>query len=219
MASDQAPLTCREEGASQRRSPAPGRWPPVTVGPMRIVFLGPPGAGKGTQSVRVAARLAVPHLSSGDMLREAIRQDTALGRKAAEFMDAGRLVPSELVQALIEDRLVQPDCVPGFLLDGFPRTVDQAETLDWLLAGRDTALDRVIRLEVDEEIILARLSGRGRSDDGMEVVRERLRQYDDLTRPLVDYYRDHGVLSDVDGLGTQDEVFGRILAELPNGEK
>jgi adenylate kinase len=219
MANDQAPLTCREEGASLRRSSAPGRWPPVTVGPMRIVFLGPPGAGKGTQAVRVAERLGVPHLSSGEMLREAIRQDSERGRQAAKFMNAGRLVPSELVQALIEEHLEQPACAKGYLLDGFPRTVDQAEHLDWLLAGRGARIDRVIRIEVDEDVILARLSGRGREDDSQDVVRERLRQYDDLTRPLVDYYREHGVLSDVDGLGTQDEVFGRILAALPDGKK
>jgi adenylate kinase len=182
---------------------------------MRIVFLGPPGAGKGTQAVRVAERLGVPHLSTGEMLREAIRQDTELGRRAAEHMNAGRLAPTELVQALVGERLAQSNCSGGYLLDGFPRTVEQAEHLDRLLAARGAAgLDRAVYLDVSEEAILARLATRGREDDVEHVVRERLRQYDKLTKPLVDYYRGRGVLDEVDGLGTPDEVFARILSVL-----
>jgi adenylate kinase len=182
---------------------------------MRIVFLGPPGAGKGTQAVRVAERLGVPHLSTGDMLREAIRQDTHLGRQAAEHMNSGRLVPTGLVQSLVEERLAQANCTGGYLLDGFPRTVQQAENLDRLLAARGAAgIDRVINLDVAEDAILARLATRGREDDVEHVVRERLRQYDKLTKPVVDYYRGRGILDEVDGLGSPDEVFARILVVL-----
>jgi adenylate kinase len=181
---------------------------------MRIVFLGPPGAGKGTQAVRVAERLGTPHLSTGDMLREATRQGTKLGREAAGYMNAGLLVPKELVQSLLEERIAQPDCSGGFLLDGFPRTVEQAQDLDSHLAARGAGIDAVVNLQVEEADLLARLAGRGRQDDAEDVVRERLRQYDKLTRPLVDYYGAQGVLREVDGQGGPDEVFERILAEL-----
>jgi adenylate kinase len=187
---------------------------PATNDAMRIVFLGPPGAGKGTQAIRVAERLGVPHLSTGDMLREATRLDTELGREAAEYMTAGRLVPTVLVQSLVDARVSQVDCTRGYLLDGFPRTVEQAENLDRLLASRGAALEAVINLQVPEETLLDRLAGRGRQDDAAQVVRERLRQYDKLTRPLAEYYRGRGVLRDVDGLGTPDEVSSRIMAEV-----
>lgn len=179
---------------------------------MRIVFLGPPGAGKGTQAVRVAQALGVPHLSTGEMLREAIRQQTPLGRQAAEHMNFGRLVPKELVEALVEDRIAQPDCAAGYVLDGYPRTVEQAEGFDQMLASHEAELTATIYLEVPYEVLLSRLAGRGREDDAEQVVGERLRQYDALTRPLVDHYRGQGVLREVDGLGTPDEVFARILA-------
>jgi adenylate kinase len=181
---------------------------------MRIVFLGPPGAGKGTQAVRVAERLGVPHLSTGEMLREATRLQTPLGREAAEHMNAGRLVPTELVEALVDDRLAQPDCRGGYLLDGFPRTLEQAATLDEKLRTRGSGIDLAVYLDVADEALLARLASRGRADDAEDVVRERLRQYDKLTRPLVDYYRGRGQLRDVDGLGTPDEVFARIMAAV-----
>jgi adenylate kinase len=181
---------------------------------MRIVFLGPPGAGKGTQAVRVAKRLGVPHLSTGDMLRDATRRGTALGREAAEHMNAGRLVPTELVQLLVVDRLAQPDCAPGYLLDGFPRTVEQAENLEQMLAKQGSAIDVAVNLDVAEGELLTRLASRGRTDDAEEVVRERLRHYDNLTKPLVDHYRRRGVLREVDGLGTPDAVFERIMAAV-----
>jgi adenylate kinase len=179
---------------------------------MRIVFLGPPGAGKGTQAARVAQRLSVPHLSTGDMLREATRLQTPLGRQAAEHMNAGRLVPREIVEALVDERLAQADCADGYLLDGFPRTLEQAENLDEKLVLRGGGVDLAVYLDVPEDALLARLASRGRADDAEEVVRERLAQYDKLTRPLVDYYRGRGVLREVDGLGTPDEVFSRILS-------
>lgn len=181
---------------------------------MRIVFLGPPGAGKGTQAVRVAARLGVPHLSTGEMLREAAERGTDLGRQAAEHMNAGRLVPTELVQALVEERLSEPDCRVGFLLDGFPRTLKQAENLDRWLAQRSLTIDVVVNIEVAEEELLARLASRGRQDDAEEVVRERLRQYDELSKPLVDYYRRQDILRDVNGLNSPDEVFERIVKAM-----
>ncbi|HYO26466.1 MAG TPA: adenylate kinase [Lacipirellulaceae bacterium] len=179
---------------------------------MRIVFLGPPGAGKGTQAIRVAQRLGVPHLSTGDMLRDAIARDDALGREAAIHMDAGRLVPTVLVQSLVDERVAQADCHEGCVLDGFPRTVEQAEHLDALLASCGKSLKAVINLQVPEDVLLKRLSGRGRSDDGAEIVLERLRQYDELTRPLAAYYERQGILRNVDGLGTPDEVSTRIVA-------
>lgn len=181
---------------------------------MRIVFLGPPGAGKGTQAVRVAARLGVPHLSTGEMLRDAADRGTELGRQAANHMNAGRLVPTELVQALVEERLTQPDCRIGFLLDGFPRTVKQAEILDRWLAQRNLTIDAAVNIDVAEEELLARLASRGRQDDAEDVVRERFRQYDELSKPLVDYYRGRGILRDVNGLDSPDEVFERIVAAM-----
>ncbi len=188
-----------------------GHWDLVIGAFMRIVFLGPPGAGKGTQAARLTERLAIPHLSTGDMLREAGRRQTELGLQAAEHMNAGRLVPTELVQALVAERLAQSDCQGGYLLDGFPRTVEQAEKLDALLARRNAALDVVVSLEVDQDELLARLSSRGREDDDEQVVRERLRQYDKLTKPLADYYRGRGILRTVDGHGSPDEVFARVV--------
>jgi adenylate kinase len=179
---------------------------------MRIVFLGPPGAGKGTQAVRLAERLGVPHLSTGDMLRQAMRLGDPLADRAAEYMNAGRLVPSEIVQQMVSLRIAKPDCAQGYVLDGFPRTGEQAEDFDRLLASQGTAIDCVVRLLVEEAVLLERLAGRGRADDELDVVRERLRQYDELTRPVVRYYRERGVLHKVDGLGTQDEVAARIMA-------
>jgi adenylate kinase len=181
---------------------------------MRIIFLGPPGAGKGTQAAALTQRLSLAHLSTGDMLRAATRAETPLGKEAAAHMNAGRLVPSELVQKLVAERISQPDCRKGYLLDGFPRTVDQAEALDKWLAAQGAKIDLVINLAVDDAVLLARLAGRGRQDDAEEVVRERLRQYDKLTRPLADYYRRRGVLREIDGHGTPEEVFQRIVAEV-----
>jgi adenylate kinase len=186
---------------------------------MRIVFLGPPGAGKGTQAVRVAERLGVPHLSTGEMLREAIRQGTPLGQRAAEQMGAGRLVPTDLVLELVDHRLGDPDCAAGYLLDGFPRTLEQAEALDEHLASTGRVLDGAVYITVPNETLLARLSSRGRADDALDIVRERLRQYDELTRPLVDYYRSRSRLREVNGLGTPDDVYARIMAVVQSGGK
>jgi adenylate kinase len=181
---------------------------------MRIIFLGPPGAGKGTQAAALTERLSIPHLSTGDMLREAGRSKTRLGLEAAEHMNAGRLVPSELVQRLVAERISEPDCRGGYLLDGFPRTVEQAEALDKWLEAQGVRMDLVVNLHVDDDVLLSRLACRGRPDDVESVVRERLRQYDRLTKPLSDYYRRRGVFCEIDGHGTPEQVLQRIVAAV-----
>jgi adenylate kinase len=181
---------------------------------MRAIFLGPPGSGKGTQAKLLAQRSAVPAISTGDMLREAVRQGTPLGRRAKAIMDSGGLVPDDVVIGLIRERISLPDARKGFLLDGFPRTIEQAVALDRLLEGNGEALDAVINLLVPESTLIERMDGRavceGRSDDRPETVRERLRVYREKTAPLVDHYGARGVRIDVDGSGTIEEVSGRI---------
>ena len=181
---------------------------------MRLIFLGPPGSGKGTQAKLLAERLGVPAISTGDMLRDAVRRGTPLGRRAQAIMDAGELVPDDVVIGLVRERIALPDAAKGFLLDGFPRTIEQAEALDRILRGNAAPLDGVINLLVPEGTLLERLLGRaaleGRSDDRREAVAERLRTYREKTAPLVQHYRDLGLLTDVDGSGSIDEVAGRI---------
>ena len=181
---------------------------------MRLIFLGPPGSGKGTQTKLLAARMGVPAISTGDMLREAVRRETPLGRRAKSIMEAGELVPDDVVIGLIRERIALPDARGGFLLDGFPRTIEQAVALDRLLDGNGEALDAVINLLVPESTLVERMVGRaaveGRSDDRPETVRERLRVYRDKTAPLVEHYGARGIRVDVDGSGTIEEVSGRI---------
>jgi adenylate kinase len=181
---------------------------------MRIVFLGPPGCGKGTQAKLLARRLGVPAISTGDMLREAVRQGTPLGLRAKAIMEAGELVPDDVVIGLIRERIAAPDAHGGFLLDGFPRTIEQARELEQLLAGNGAALDVVINLLVPEKTLIERMLGRaseeGRSDDRPETVAERLRVYREKTAPLVDHYRAGGLLADVEGSGDISQVAERI---------
>jgi adenylate kinase len=181
---------------------------------MRIVFLGPPGCGKGTQAKLLARRLGVPAISTGDMLREAVRQGTPLGLRAKAIMEAGELVPDDVVIGLIRERIAAPDARGGFLLDGFPRTIEQARELERLLEGNGAALDVVINLLVPEKILIERMLGRaseeGRSDDRPETVVERLRVYREKTAPLVDHYRAGGLLADVEGSGDISQVAERI---------
>jgi adenylate kinase len=178
---------------------------------MRIVFLGPPGAGKGTQAQRLKDYLGVAHLSTGELLRAAGEAATPLGREALRSMQAGRLVPDEVVVGIVAERLAAADCIPGCLFDGFPRTVQQAEELDRMLAQRDIPIDLVLALAVSEDQLVKRLLLRGRMDDNRATIRERFRQYNELTEPLLDYYRRRGILRMIDGEGTPDEVFQRIL--------
>jgi len=181
---------------------------------MRIVFLGPPGGGKGTQAKLLAERLKVPAISTGEILRKAVRDGTPLGICAKGVMEAGELVSDELMIGLVEERLAEPDARAGFLLDGFPRTVDQAVALDGLLAGNGTGLSSVINLSVPESVLLGRLEGRSgsesRADDSRETVLERLRVYRLKTEPLIEFYRRRGLLTDVDGVGEVPEIAERI---------
>jgi adenylate kinase len=181
---------------------------------MRIVFLGPPGSGKGTQAKLLAERLKVPAISTGDMLRAAVREGTPLGLQAKAVMEAGELVSDDLMIGLIRERISQPDARPGFLLDGFPRTVEQAVALDSLLKGNEKRLSTVVNLSVPEAVLIDRLAGRSgqenRSDDRRETVLERLRVYRQKTEPLIEFYRRRGLLTEVDGVGKVSEIADRI---------
>ena len=177
---------------------------------MRIVFLGPPGAGKGTQAQRLVQKLELVHLSTGELLREARDHRNELGILVEDYLDAGRLVPDHLVVKLVADRTAEPDCRNGVLFDGFPRTLKQAQALDELLESRDRQLDMVIELMLDRGELLKRLVTRGRGDDTMAAIRQRLESYEHDTKPLTNYYRKHGVLHTIDAHGTPDEIFDRI---------
>lgn len=179
---------------------------------MRIVLLGPPGAGKGTQAQKLADKLGIPHISTGDLFRYNISNETELGLEAKKYLDAGDLVPTKLTNALVDDRLNDADAAGGFILDGFPRSVEQAETLREMLAARDTKLDAVLEFRVSEDELLNRLKSRGRADDTEDVILNRMKVYRDETAPLLDYYS--GELKTVNAVGSLDEVFARALRSL-----
>jgi len=213
---------------------------------VRVLFLGPPGAGKGTQAARLASHLRIPRISTGDMLRDAIARGTALGQQAAPLIEKGQLVPDELLIGMITDRLARPDCRPGYLLDGFPRTARQAESFGTMGDGASGEADFVVfRFDVPHKELLRRLSGRRwcpkcqatyhvdnnpprragicdkdgaaiiqREDDKEAAVERRLKDYDVLTAPLVEYYRKRARLFDVDGFRSPDEVFASLLSVL-----
>jgi adenylate kinase len=210
---------------------------------MRAILMGPPGAGKGTQAADLIQRYKIPHISTGDMFRSAIKTGTALGLKAKEYMDAGSLVPDEVTIGIVAERLAEPDCSEGFLLDGFPRTVVQADALDKILTDLQMNLDGVLNIEVDEDKLLMRLTGRRicrqcgatyhmvfnppsgnsacdkcggelyqRSDDTMETAKNRLKVYNNQTQPLIEYYREKGLLREING----DQEIAKVLQDIVN---
>ncbi len=212
---------------------------------MNIVFLGPPGAGKGTQAKKIAEKYGIPQISTGDMFREHLSKGTELGQKAKEYMDKGQLVPDEIVLGMVEERLKQPDCEKGFILDGFPRTVPQAEALDKLLEKIGKKIDYAICIDVPDDELVKRLTGRRtckncgmmyhvifkppkeegkcdvcggelyqRADDNEETVRNRLKVYHEQTEPIIQFYEKKGVLHRIDGMGSIDEIFDRIVKVL-----
>ncbi|TGL63689.1 adenylate kinase [Leptospira sarikeiensis] len=183
-----------------------------------IIFMGPPGAGKGTQAKILCDNLGIPQISTGDILRAAVKNGTQMGLEAKKYMDAGDLVPDSVVIGIIKDRLVEPDCKNGFLLDGFPRTVEQADALDKILNTEGLKIKRAINLEVPDEELLQRLLKRaeieGRSDDNETTIKSRLDTYNKKTLPLLDYYAAKGNLSRVNGVGNLDVVTKLIEKEL-----
>jgi adenylate kinase len=185
---------------------------------MRIVLMGPPGAGKGTQAVVIAQQLGVPHISTGDIFRANLKAGTALGVEAKQYMDKGEYVPDSVTNGMVADRLKEADAAAGFLLDGYPRTVDQVHALNAMLEASGLALDRVVEITADTDEVVARLLNRakeqGRADDTEEVIRRRMEVYAEQTEPLVALYEQQGVLVKVDGMGSVDEVSTRILAAL-----
>ena len=180
--------------------------------------MGPPGAGKGTQAVVVAASLGIPHISTGDIFRANVGAGTPLGEEAQRYMDAGEYVPDSITNAMVRDRLSHDDCQPGFLLDGYPRTLEQVNELDMMLESDGRRLDRVVELTVVTEEVVGRLLKRaqeqGRADDTADVIRRRLEVYFEQTAPLVAVYRERGILLEVDGMGDVAQVSERILTAL-----
>jgi adenylate kinase len=178
-----------------------------------LVLVGPPGAGKGTQAVRLAERLGVPHISTGDLFRANLKDMTPLGVEAKRYMDAGDLVPDEVTTRMVRSRLTEPDTDTGFILDGFPRTLPQADALDAILVELGVALDAVVELDAADEVVVQRLLGRGRSDDTEDVIRNRQKVYRDETSPLLDHYRAKVV--SVDAVGSVEEITERLANALP----
>ncbi|HHY48329.1 MAG TPA: adenylate kinase [Alphaproteobacteria bacterium] len=192
---------------------------------MRLILLGPPGAGKGTQAKILIEAYGIPQLSTGDILRSAIAAKTPMGLAAKEIMDRGDLVPDEVVNGIISERLDQEDAKKGFILDGFPRTIPQAQALDEMLAEKGMKLDAVIEISADPDVLIERIVNRAResatttgarADDNIEVVRNRLNVYRELTEPLVDYYKARGLVRTVDGMQSVEDVTASIRRALHN---
>jgi adenylate kinase len=189
---------------------------------MRLVLLGPPGSGKGTQAARLRDYLQVPHISTGDLLRGEVAAGSPLGLQAKEVMARGDLVSDEILLGMLESRFSREDTVNGFILDGYPRNQAQADALGELLKKMGTRMDYAVQLEVPNELLVERIAGRaaaeGRADDTPESVRTRLKVYDSQTAPVIEYYRQHGQLTVVDGVGALDEVFNRLVEALSPGK-
>ncbi|MEO5806604.1 adenylate kinase [Devosia sp.] len=188
---------------------------------MRLILLGPPGAGKGTQAKILVEAFGIPQLSTGDILRSAIAARTPMGLAAKEIMDRGDLVSDAVVNGIVSERLDAADCKPGFILDGFPRTIAQAEALDTMLADKGLALNAVIEIKADVDVLVQRVVSRGketggRADDNEEVLRKRLNVYTEQTAPLVAYYADKGLLKVVDGMEAVEQVTAKIKAAIGN---
>ncbi|MBZ4040612.1 adenylate kinase [Novilysobacter selenitireducens] len=185
---------------------------------MRLVLLGAPGSGKGTQAARLKEHLQVPHISTGDLLRAEVAAGSPLGLEAKEVMARGELVSDAILLGMLEDRFSRPDTANGFILDGYPRNLAQADALDVLLKRIGQPMDAAVQLDVATELLVERIAGRaaaeGRADDSPESVRTRLNVYDSQTAPVIEFYRTHGQLTVVDGVGTLDEVFTRIIEAI-----
>ncbi len=185
---------------------------------MKLVFLGAPGAGKGTQAKLLSDELSLAHISTGEMLRAAVKAQTTLGKQVGDIMDSGQLVPDNLIVSLIKERVKETDCQQGYILDGFPRTVPQAESLAEMLSNQGESITSVVLFDVTEEDVLARLKHRqeteGRADDTVEVQMERLRVYRELTAPLIDYYKKTNLLKTIEASGSIEEVYSKLLSAL-----
>ncbi|MFN3603971.1 MAG: adenylate kinase [Leptonema sp. (in: bacteria)] len=187
---------------------------------INIVFMGPPGAGKGTQAKFICNEYKIPQISTGEILRNAMNEGTELGEKAKEFVESGKLVPDEIVIGIVKERIQKSDCERGFLLDGFPRTLKQAQELDNILSELNKILHVVINIDVSEKELVERLLRRakieGRSDDTEEVIRARMKTYFEQTYPLIEYYKEKKLLRNIDGLGSVEEITSRIKEALKN---
>lgn len=182
---------------------------------MRLLIFGPPGAGKGTQAQFISKRYSIPHISTGDIFRENIANNTPLGVEARRYSEAGELVPDSVTNAMVRDRLSQDDTADGFLLDGYPRTPAQADALEHMLPD-GAVIHTVLNMIVSEEEIISRLSKRGRSDDEESTIRKRLRIYRETTEPIAEYYRTKGILSDIQGIGSIEDITRRIIEAIEN---
>ncbi|MCR9142357.1 MAG: adenylate kinase [bacterium] len=185
---------------------------------MKLLFMGPPGAGKGTQAEIICKEHSIPQISTGEILRAAVKNGTEMGKKASEAMNAGQLVPDEVVIGIVRDRIQEPDAKNGYILDGFPRTIEQADALGKMLEGMGQKLDVALNLDVPDDELVKRLLERaqkdGRADDTEPVIKNRLKTYNDQTAPLIDYYQKKGILKPIDGLGSMAEITDRIRKAL-----